>query len=73
MMRQQGTIVFWFCTGAALILALYGGWNYMAGTPNPISLGCLEFATVFLAAGALIRWTARRAERKADVIGNKAG
>jgi hypothetical protein len=64
-MRQQGTVVFWFCTGAALILALFGGWNYLAGTSSSILLLCLKFAAIFLVAGVFVRWAARRAERKA--------
>ena len=42
MMRQQGTVVFWFCTAAALILALFAGWKYLAGTSNSILLLCLK-------------------------------
>ena len=65
MMRQQGTVVFWFCTAAALILALFAGWKYLAGTSNSILLLCLKFAAIFLLTGAFVRWTVRRAERRA--------
>jgi hypothetical protein len=64
-MRQQGSVVFWFCAGAALILALFGVWNGLAGMSSSILRLCFGAAGLFLLAGIFIRWAARRAERKA--------
>jgi hypothetical protein len=58
-MRQAGTVTYWFCTGAAVLLILLGLLDTLFGGTGPggILLFCLMTAAVFYLAGL---WVLRR-------------
>jgi len=65
-MQKIGAITYWFCSGAALFLALVGVWNVLnEGRPITILLFCFGVAAAFYVAGFWIRLMARRAARNA--------
>jgi hypothetical protein len=55
-MRQAGSVAFWFCQGEALFLVLYGLWT----SSYPLILLWCSFATVFCVSGIWMRYMIRR-------------
>ena len=54
-MRQAGVVAYWFCSGGALFLVLFGAWNFLVGKSGPpLVLLCL-FAATFYMTGIFIR------------------
>jgi hypothetical protein len=51
-MRQAGSVAFWFCQGAALFLVLYGLWT----SGYPLILLWCSFAAVFCVGGIWMRY-----------------
>jgi len=63
-MQKIGSVTYWFCSGAALFLAVVGVWNVLEeGHPISILLFCFGAAAAFYVAGLWVRWMARRAAR----------
>jgi hypothetical protein len=55
-MRQAGSVAFWFGQGAALFLVLYGLWT----SGYPLILLWCSFAAVFCVVGIWMRYMTRR-------------
>lgn len=62
-MQKAGSIVYWFCSGAALFMVLWGVWDTAFGKRGPLGilLFCLMVAAVFYLAGSWVRRMARDA------------
>lgn len=65
-MQTIGSVTYWFCSFAALLLAAIGIWSVLKeGRPISILLFCLGTAATFYVAGLWVGWLARRAARHA--------
>jgi hypothetical protein len=64
-MRQAGTITYWFCIGAAVLMIALGLYRFLdRGMPLPLLFFCLGIAVVFWLAGL---WVRHRTLRASDI------